>query len=789
MSGLSNHSLLSALALLLTTGALSAQTPQLDYKPLKAYSYKYAMRGEVSLSATTREAAEKRSFLAQDCDIAVDLRLVRKQSDGSALIELRISDVQAVDSENNATRLDATTRRNINRPIFFEHRADGTIGQIYRHKSESPKITNFKRTIISEFQTQLEAAAEGLRGEVQKVEKNAMGEFHPRYSMHVSRSGGDYVITKRWDETSFSTHKRSSQFEALRQGGGSLRGEQTTTINKEEGVIGKTDVAVSLDPAQGTREELTIQTQTRAGLRGGLELRMVRPTFGSPSFDAKQHIATSLDMDEYDVFDPNMSKYYKDPQNFLQAVRLLRVDMQAADKIGALIKSTRMDERLKLELVSALAQGGSKYSQTALVRDVLKNANASSSMTERALKGLMHNPSPRAETVDEVAKLLEHSDTNIRRLSLTAMGSMIGKLARKDKEGKAIAARHLETLHAYTSQPLSTSELQVGIAALGNAGVTESIERIATFAHHSDLVIRREAVDALRKFDNDRVLGLLTQLASEDKEVAVRMKAIQVLGERVPVNIRQDPAKLVDKKWNHNFGWAGFSTQMNGYIKSTRGPEHTEAVNEINVKAWGIKQHIGRIESASDANERRESENQFSAYVLGQKIFGPERSVRDPKCTYNYDETWDTGPMDVLQLSESFPIYGGINIALSANMTFQFAANFKGDFDYCDTNNINMAFGLTPMMNMNAAGTIGLDILGFAIGGGLELAVSNLSLPNWATINITNGGQTWSGSTKVDFTMDGGYFNLKATVIGKDFELYREDFPSVTKNLVDKTWP
>ena len=33
------------------------------------------------------------------------------------------------------------------------------------------------------------------------------------------------------------------------------------------------------------------------------------------------------------------------------------------------------------------------------------------------------------------------------------------------------------------------------------------------------------------------------------------------------------------------------------------------------------------------------------------------------------------------------------------------------------------------------------------------------------------------------------YEVLSATVIGKDFELYREDFPSVTKNLVDKTWP
>lgn len=789
MSGHPHHSLLSSLALLLTTGVLCAQAPQLDYKPSKVYNYKYAMRGDVSLTATANDATEKRSFLGQDCNISVDLRLVSKQSDGSALIELRISDVQAIDTENNTSRLDATTRRNISRPIFFEHRADGTIGQIYKHKSESPKIANFKRTIISEFQTQLEAASEGLRGEVQKVEHGAMGEFHPRYSMHISRSGGDPVITKRWDETSFSTHKRSSQFDALRQGGGSLRGEQTTTLSKKEGVIAKTAVEVSLDPAQPSREELTIQTQTRASLRGGLELHMVRPTLGSPSFDKRQHVVTSLDMDEYDVFDPAMSKFYKDPQNFLQAVRLLRVDMQAADKIGALIKSSRMDGRLKLELVSALAQGGSKYSQVALVRDVLKNADTSSSMTERALKGLMFNPSPRAETVDEVAKLLEHSDANIRRLSLTSMGSMIGKLARKDKAGKEIAARHLETLHNYTSQPLDVSELQVAIAALGNAGVTESVERIVTFTRHSDLAIRREAVDALRKFDSDRVLGLLTQLASEDKEVAVRMKAVQVLGERVPINIRQDRANLVDQKWNNNFGWAGFSTQMTGYVKSTRAPEHTEAVNDINVKAWGIKQHIGRIESASDANERRGSENNFSAYILGQKILGPERSFRTQECTYNLDETWDTGPMDVLQLSESFPIYGGINITLSANMTFQFAANLKGDFDYCDTNNITMAFGLTPMMNMNAAGTIGLDLLGFAIGGGLDLAVSNLSLPNWTTVNIANGGKDWSGTMKVDFAMDGGSFNLKATVIGKDFELYHEDFPSVTKNLVDKVWP
>lgn len=752
--------LLTGLSLFLAVG-LEAKDAALSYKPGRSYTYDYKAQASLALKLQNEDSdgLNNRSMSkVQNCDIRVNLGLVSTLEDGSSLLKMNVIQFDSAGSDGRVY-LPLETRAKLGQPIYFVQNADGSIGALYRVKGERPEITNFKRNIIAAFHVEMEEGPS--RGNA------ALGL--PVGEISLSRSGSDWVIRKTWDESGLRSQSAPR----------SLRGEHATHISASEGVIRQVDLNVSMELSPNEDREAS-QSQTRVNTQSGLRLVSTRRTLIQPSFNARAYEEVGLAMEavEKEVAPGRM------PEKFSDAIRLLRKDPKAADRLGATLQANP-NVKGHLDLVSALAQEGSPRSQVALVRDVLQGEGFGGELAQRALLGMMQIRKPQLETLDALLPLLDHADDEIRRAAVTALGSLTGRL---DADP---AARFLDQLHTYASRPWADMDLMIAIGALGNAGQSSSLNEISNYLQHPSPAVRREAIDALRKLDGDAVKAILLDQAGRDSSDCVRSKALELLN----AGVEQDGlrAKKAQKTWNKRLGWGDFNITMSGKMLASQENGHSEVHQVVDGRAWSAKPQITRFEVVSDTpGQGKPSSNYCNGYLLGEKVYASDRMeglLKGDRCSYSIDKTWDSGPFDVGEINQSYPIYAGIAVNVKASLNGQASVGIKAEANACDPMAIFANCTLSPKVSVNASASAAIVFAGiFDLGLQVEGAIANGSLPCFFELKLANA-KDFSGAVKIDLGLDSASFAANGLAIGKTYKIWNYNVPAMSKTLVDYKWP
>ncbi len=771
--------LASSLGLCLIAGTLQAQQPEeprFNYKVGRAYLYKYRVQSKVLMNLT-RSGAEsnpspKQAVNQQDMLIPLELQPVGvDEAKGSTLLKVAIGIINT-SGANGGIKLDIPTRMALSEPVYFEQSREGKILKVYRKWEERGEISNFKRSLIEAFQVDL---SESGRSET--------GALSGSGSLTRVRKDGRTVLRKAWTEADMAMEP-ASKVRSLEYG--KLRGERITTFNEKEGVIDRQDLSIAMDVSKAA-ERANLHgyaVETRASTQGSLEYKGSRLMIFKPVFLPFGFEQITLEPDNVDI----VLKPGPIPTSFGEALRLMRRDRHAAARIGDALQQKGPKLQGYLDLVSALAQEGSSLAQAVLVRNVLPTLGPDA--LRRALNGLVQVKTPRLETLDAVLPLLDHGDADLRRSAATALGSLTGRLGERAPEQ---AQPYLNQLHGYLQRPWDDMDLMIALAALGNAGMPESFAFIAPYTSHTESHIRREAVDALRKFRSDRANGLLLERLEGDSSPSVRHKASRILGERMPLSEGIRASFDQHKAYEKVVGTTDFQTRISGQMFSAKSPSYLEVSQDLNTRIWGTQPHVSSIELVTENPSRGRTETFCNAYLQGNKVYSTDRLWVDRKqdpCETHFDETFDSGPFDLGELSQTFPVYENITITVKGTLNGQVGARIAADASACDPNNVYTKNNFDPVVTLNGTIGVSIGISGMMdIGISLSASVTNGKMPTYTEINIKNEGKDWSGALKVDASADAGMVEMNADIAGQPFKVFHVDIPAFSENLIDYVWP
>jgi hypothetical protein len=210
-----------------------------------------------------------------------------------------------------------------------------------------------------------------------------------------------------------------------------------------------------------------------------------------------------------------------------RAAALLQLEPEQIERIEELLLSGELGaggEALALDL---LAAAGTPRAQAAM-RAALAGAGGDDRRGALLIQRLAFVKEPDAETVAYLAGAHAGAEApHLWRASAQALGSAAGRLA---GAGDLPAARaQAETLAAELEGAVDADDRAALIAALGNAGLPEHVERIAALAADEAPEVRSAAAVALRKTDSPAARAALLALAS-DAEPRVARAAIDTLG-------------------------------------------------------------------------------------------------------------------------------------------------------------------------------------------------------------------------------------------------------------------
>lgn len=754
---------------LLAVNLIAADGMRLAYKKGRAYSYQYNMNTNLSMHAELEtDSTGHDATIKQNYNVNIELRLVHHNDDGSSLLWMKIKSIDASKGDQFDKTLDLATKIQLSRPIYFVQHSDGSIGKVYKNKNEKALVTNFKRGIIGAFQLRLR--------DIPETEDPSKGERGPVYTL----SREENSIRKTWDTKSSGKDIRS----AMESIGGRLRGEQIILLDKQEDVIARTKVSVSVEIAPTLRSETDIQTALNAHVQGGLSL--VRTHLALPPLFNKMFIETDLQLEKLDNPLPSLEMT---PTTFSQALQRLRTDSKSAEVIGYQIQSSAESMDTRLDLASALAQEGSANSQAILIRDVLQNAQLPGEILQRAMIGLLIAPRPSIAIMDAIAAHTENQNQETRYSALTTLGSMTYKLAQTDP---CAAKPYIEKLQDYLNRPLDEAELAVILSALGNAGQESSLASLIPFLEHPSPALRREATDALRKLNQEEVSRLLLNIATQDNDPTVRSKAINIMDGRPALTLRNNQI-LTENKWKKSAGVS--KLLMYGGGRCVCAQDHMELFQEITPLAGNKPWKTNKVEILSTFPSASGAGTTYcSAYLMGEKVYAFNTltgvSINDTRKVI--DKTFDSGPFETGQISQSFPIYQGITGTILANVRGRVIEHLKSEYNFTNPNDMFIQSSLQPTIKLEGV-VLGLVSYGGVTpgGGGIQFYINNAQAPNLCEIRMKNGGKNkgdWSGINKLYFTGDEGFIAFLGSDSKKTFEIGRHKIKQYNKKIFDTTW-
>ena len=211
---------------------------------------------------------------------------------------------------------------------------------------------------------------------------------------------------------------------------------------------------------------------------------------------------------------PEMAQVFEyDPASIDAAVELLR-SRPEVDPTDAMI--------------AALGRAGTPAAQGALIA-LARDVSLPLDHTTEAIVELGRVDEPSADSVAAVKDLVDDPVRDRANTAALALGGMARRLAAHDRAaGDAVVADLISRLDAATS----VIEMCRYLEALGNTGSAAARDAVGARLRHTSFEVRATAAGALRLVPGDDVQALLTQTLAGDAHVMVRVRAAFALGFR-----------------------------------------------------------------------------------------------------------------------------------------------------------------------------------------------------------------------------------------------------------------
>ncbi len=251
------------------------------------------------------------------------------------------------------------------------------------------------------------------------------------------------------------------------------------------------------------------------------------------------------------------------------------------------------------------------------------------------------------EAIPELLKLVEHSDSDVRRMAADALGNMgddraipglLKLVEHSDSSVRTSAAYALGNIGDEKAIPgllklveySDSSVRRMAADALGNIGDEKAIPGLLKLVKHSDSSVRMSAADVLGKIGDGRAIPGLLKLI-EDSDFDVRSSAADALGNIGDEKAIQGLLKLVEHsdsyvQWRaaEVLGNIGYEKAMTGLLKLV---EHSDSdVRSSTADALGnigdekAVQGLLKLVEDSDSGVRRRA-----AVALGH--IGDEKAI------------------------------------------------------------------------------------------------------------------------------------------------------------------
>lgn len=680
---------------------------------------------------------EHQSSLLQNLKVVLEIQSVGSKftAEAGPMIRMRIvsAEIQNESPEGNESSiLDGDYLSQLQVPIYFVQNSKGSIEKIYKHAKEATEITNFKRGIISAFQTRMISTKEAVRAVgLAVLDKDALGELKPEYAPASVDQAGNVIVQKTWNELSY-TKPVATDGDTLpmKIGDATLQGVQKTMINPTEGVVSQVDIQVSMQTQSAAISRSAVPLQgidTRTDVLAKGSLKLMASKVGKPTnFNSAEHVATDLamepvpiDMESIDEAIPGLEVRGETFKAYRQAQLLTRLRHHEgmAHDIVRQIQAPNLDLNKRLEWTGILAQEGSPHSQKAVLDSVLTDPSLPVAVREHALCSLVLVEKPTSELKDAVASLLDGPQPELRRAAASALGAMLHKSASGPE------SHHLGLLHTYLTRPWSEDELLIGISALGNAGKSASLIFLTPYLEHASARVRMETVEALRNMEDDQAATLLLDRAQLDESPAVRHLAFSYL------NIAETAAPatrstLLDRSWEKQLGSGSIYAKLHGRVYVTENPFHLEANAGATGYAYGLSKNLIKAEVKGDVTGSSDAQRfavNGGLYIVGSKIWTYSDSFA---CNVAREQTWGN-TYNFFTLSTSIPIFGPLSVYLGAGMNGSASFKARGELNGCGITSAFAKANLTPSLTVGAYAEAGLSLV--VIRGGLRFQANLVS--------------------------------------------------------------
>lgn len=188
----------------------------------------------------------------------------------------------------------------------------------------------------------------------------------------------------------------------------------------------------------------------------------------------------------------------------LVAGKLARGDREALDRLRAVLRAAPREHRAPIYL--ALRVAGTGEAQLAIL-EAATDPSSDPSDHSNALAVMHDLEEPTDRTLESLERLYsEHAEEEVRGGAILALGSLAKKIpGAADALARAVA-------HFDPAAPTAPALIE----AIGNSARGEYLERLLGWCQSSEENLREAAAQALRGYDDPRVVVRLTQLLRSD---------------------------------------------------------------------------------------------------------------------------------------------------------------------------------------------------------------------------------------------------------------------------------
>ena len=802
---------------------------KLKYQVGKTYVYSYditviSSSSERNTEGTTSSDQSKTVMAAQ-----AELSITSQESDGtfSGQMVMNSPYVCSADLKNGtdsvADTADLSTE--LQKPILFKQKPNGEITSVTYPSTSRPAVVNMQKGVINALQNVLQDGATYSVAEV-----GGQGTFTPTYTLQEQNDMLN--ITKDYNDKSFSklqkqgddikSLKLTSIISAVLDG---PKGVFASVVSSEvletgDGDVETENVAVDENGKQifdGTTTWSTVNSSGKLSLKeiktstnlqaaalsdayveGGLEPIFEEPAANPQGIDLSKVNLTQ----EFADFEAAPT----DPTKFSRILDLVAADTGEAvvDKIIERLNANASNDDIARSYIDMLTVISTPKAQTALsslINPSIKAAGISATLSitaqEHALIDMVRIEKPISTTVDTVVQLSADSASELKNTAITVLGATINNLSDEDpNQAKTLADGLVGSLSS-----AALADKQIYLDALGNAGITNTLDAISQYTNITDVfafagaaslsedtpitgttvvteVLEAAAYNALRKIPGAEAEGLLVAALADTYVVTgTRLLVADILKNRADLsgagtdslNSFLAGSGTYSRYWGSWLGNSNLGVHFPGsFTASNVGQYYLYADQQANGYVWGRSFQAARGQLVSYSYQANRNWQFVGAYLdlAGNRVVQREAWIL---CNQGYNgNLWASNWRWSYRVS--IPIVWVITIDVEVKVTVNVNVDYTYGLNICNVNSATMYGEITPGANVVVTAEASLN-LRLARGGiGIYAKVMDTRLPARLTLSFDGSTFRLCPSVRVNTNPLSGYIYAFADV-GIDYWL------------------